>query len=314
MTIERDTGPSARPAAAAALAPNVRGALWMLAAAAAFSGVAVVVKLVGARLDSTEIVFFRILFSLLIILPFAWRRGLAVFRTDRPGLHLLRAFLGFLAMSCMFFAVTHMPLADAVAITFSKPLFVIVLAVIFLGEAVRWRRWTATAVGFAGVLIMLRPNAGTEVVPAVVAVAGAAFIAAVVILVKKLSERDPPLTLMLNTFLIQLVFAAVPAALVWQTPTAAELGWLALGGGCAVLGQLCLIQSCRVGEASAVAPFDYARLIFAGGFGVFLFGEALDVWTVVGAAVIVASTLYIARREARLGRAVPPDAAALGRT
>lgn len=285
-----------------ALPGNVRGALWILVASVLFSAMSAMVKTVGARLDSFEIAFFRCAFGLAVILPFMLRAGPEVFRTRRPILHLVRALLGVTAMFCGFYAVTHLPLADATAISFAKPLFMIVLAVLFLGEAVRWRRWTATAVGFVGVLIMIRPGEHGLDLAMLAALFGTLCVAVVVVMIKKLSETEAPLTILFSFGVISTVIAAIPAALVWQTPTLDELVLLVLIGALGAAGQSCGIRGFRSGEATAVVPFDYSRLLFAGLFGYLLFGDVPTPHTLVGAGLIVASTLYIARREATLGK------------
>src|SRR3546814_16470131 len=135
------------------------------------------VKLVGARLDSLEIGFFRCAFGLATVLPFMLRGGTAAFRTERPMLHLFRGLLGTTAMFCSFYALTHLPLADATAIGFANTLFMIVLAVLFLGKTVRWRRWTATIVGFAGVLVMVGPGGHGVDLPVLAALFGTLCVA-----------------------------------------------------------------------------------------------------------------------------------------
>ena len=125
---------------------NARGALWMLGAVTAFAIMDALIKWVGQTLDPFQIAFFRCVFGGLFILPFALRNGPAALRTRRWGGHLARALIGYTAMVLGFYAVTHLPLADATALSFTRPLFMIVLAVLFLGEAVRWRRWSAAGV------------------------------------------------------------------------------------------------------------------------------------------------------------------------
>ncbi len=293
------------------LPANVRGALWMLAAAGGFSCMAAIAKLMGARLDSFQITFFRCAVALVFLLPFAMASGfVATMRTKQLGLHLTRSFIGVAAMFCGFYAFTQLPLADAVAFSFTKPLFVILLAVPLLGEIIRWRRWTATAIGFAGVVIMMRPGQQGFDPAAFAAIGGAACVAIAVVCVKKLSAEEKVLTMMLYFGFISTAVSAVAASFVWITPTAEEFALLCVMGVLGALGQICIINAYRTGEATAVAPFDYARLLFAGSFGILFFLEVPDIWTLSGAAVIIASTLYIAQREARLGKTKDPESVA----
>ena len=120
-----------------------------------FSAMTMVVKLLGGSFDSFQLAFFRALFGLFVILPFFFRYGLGLVRTRRLGLHLTRSICGAFAMLCGFYAITHLPLADAVSISYARALFLIPLAVLFLGEVVRLRRWSATALGFVGVIVMM---------------------------------------------------------------------------------------------------------------------------------------------------------------
>lgn len=285
---------------------NLRGALWIVFASILYTVMSAMVKTVGARLDSFEIGFFRCAFGLLAMLPFLLRAGRGTLRTERPFMHLFRGLLGTTAMFCGFYAVTHLPLADATAIGFASSLFMIVLAVLFLGETVRWRRWTATVVGFLGVLVMVGPG-GHGLDPAVAAALfGTLCVATVSVVIKKLSATESQLSILLSFGIVSTAASAVPAALVWQTPTAEEWVLLLLIGGVGTLAQSFGIRGFREGEATAVAPFDYTRLLFAGLLGYAVFGDVPTVQTLMGAALIVGSTLYIARREAALGRRPSP--------
>lgn len=279
---------------------NLRGALWIVGATAVYSVQGLLVKLLGQRLSPFEVAFFRCLFGLLVLVPFlAGTRSYRI--SGAPGMHLLRALVGVSGMLCGFYAITYLPLATATAITFTKPLFLIVLAVLFLGEVVRWRRWTATAVGFLGVLIVARPGSEVFSPTMLIALLGSFLIADVAVLVKKLSATDRNVTIMFYFAVITTVIAAVPAYFVWQMPLGIEWPLLIFVGVAASLGQYCTLRALRIAEATAVMPFDYTRLLFAGAFGYFFFGEVPDGWTLLGIAVLVGSTLYIAQREMRLG-------------
>jgi drug/metabolite transporter (DMT)-like permease len=245
----------------AGLSPNLQGAAWMVAAATVFSINGVLVKeLAGGGMSFWQIAFARAFFALIALLPFLLRDGAAAFRTDYPLTHLARALCGAGAMTAGFYALSELPLALVTAIGFTSPLFSIVLSVLVLREVVRWRRWSATAVGFLGMLVMVRPGAGT----------------------------------------------LEPALYHWQDPTLEQ--WLLLVGVgvVGVAAQAMIVNAYRTGEISFVAPFDYSRLIGAGLLGFLFFAEVPDLYTLVGAAVIIGSSLYIARREAQLGRPSPP--------
>lgn len=291
-----------QPLARLALLPvNVRGALWVLCAAVLFTAMGTLVKLLAAHFDSFQLAFFRALFGLLAVVPFMWRLGLAGLGSRRLPLHLARGVTGAATMLCGFYALTHLSYADAVSFSYARTLFLIPLAVLFLAEVVRVRRWAATAAGFAGVVVMLRPGGELELAT-LVALLGAFLAAVTTVMIKKLAETERPELLIFYFGVISTLATVGPAVAVWKQPSLAELAVMLLTGACGAGGQYCMIRGYRIGEATAVIPFDYSRLLFAGVIGVILFAEYPDAWTLTGAAVIVASTLYIALREARLGK------------
>ncbi len=279
------------------LSLNARGAIMVSIGGLTLVIMSSMVKTVGQSLHSFEIVFFRCLIGFLLVLPILMRRGsLASARTGRFGLHLVRSLFGMSAMFCGFYAFTNMPLADATALLFSRPLFMIVLAAVLLGEAVGWRRGLATMIGFTGILIMTRPfGEGFEPV-ALVAAAGALLAGCVVVCIKKLSRTEPVITIMFYYTFWTTVLSAIPAALVWQTPTMHETFLLLAIGILGVLGQTAMTHGFKMGEASFVVPLDYLRLVYATLFGLALFGEIPTLISVIGALTIVASSLYILRR------------------
>jgi len=283
----------------ARLSANHRGALWMIAASLGFTVNSALVKtLTVSGLEVFQIAFARALFSFALLVPFLLRAGPRALSTKHPWLHGIRAFCGAAAMVCGFYAVGRLQLADFTALTFTQPLFVTLLAVILLGEVVRWRRWLATAVGFLGVLIMVRPGASAFDPAALVALVSVSGIAIAVCLVKRLPEGESHATMLAYFCLMSLAITVLPALLLWTPPTAFQWLLLAGVGGLGVASQAMIIRAYRSGEASFVAPFDYLKLILAGLIGFLVFDELPGPWTLLGAAVIVCAALYIARREA----------------
>lgn len=288
---------------------NIRGSIWVTLAALTFTLMAGVIKTLGARLDSFEISFFRCLFALIVTFPFALREGPAAFRTQHLGLHLARAGVGVLAMFCGYYGITKLPLADVTTIGFTRALFMIPLAVLFLGEKVHLARWTATAAGFIGVLVMLRPGGEGPVFAVLVALAAAAFTAGGIVLIKKLSETEHPVTILVFYNFATTLVSFPTIFPVWTAPTLRELVLLGVVAALAGIGQFCTIRGYADSEASAVVAFGYSRMIFALGIGFLIWGEIPDLWSLGGAAIIVASTLFIGLREARrktLREAAPP--------
>lgn len=284
------------------LPPNLRGALWLVFAGFVLISLNSIVKTMGSRLPAAELLFFRGAFGIVFLMPLVLWRGWRSVATRYPWMHLLRTCFGTASMFAVFYSVTHMPLADATAILFSSPLFATVFAAAILRERVGWRRATATLVGFAGILVMMRPG-GTAFDPvALVAVTGALLTGALAIIIRRLSGKDSPYVIIFWFTTVGSLMALPFALAVWVPPLASDWPLLVLIGFLGLIGQAAFTFAFSTGESSAVAPFDYVRLIFAGLFGYLFFAELPDGWSLFGAAIIMTSTFYIMRREARLAR------------
>lgn len=283
---------------------NKRGAIWMIAASLCFAVTIVLVKRLGSEFASPEIAFIRSLFGLAFVAPFVARQGLGAFRTKSPGLHLMRILFVVVGMNLSFYAATHLPIATASALSFTRPLFMIVLGVLVLGEIVRWRRGVATIVGFAGVIIMLGPSDFGISWPALAALGAAAAAACSVSVVRRQAAVDGPGTVMAWFSVGAAVLCLFPALPVWETPQTLEQWMLLAGVGIASsLGQYLMIHAYIHGEATVLNPIDYSQIIMTAIMGYFVFSEIPSLWTWAGAAIIVASTLYILFREQALARA-----------
>ena len=254
------------------------------------------------RTGVLQILFFRFFFGLLFLAPLFLRSGYVELGTRRFGLHALNGFFQVTATACTFVGLSLIQIAEVTALTFTAPLFVTAGAALFLGETVRRRRWAATAVGFAGALIVLRPGAQAVSLPALVVLVGSAFIAGGILATKSLSRTEPPDTIALYLTLLMTAMSLPAALAVWTAPSAEILGWLAGTGLAGSLGLMAMARAYRAADASAVMPYRYVSLLFVAEFGYFLFGEQPDIETWVGAAVIVSAALYTARRETRLAR------------
>jgi drug/metabolite transporter (DMT)-like permease len=224
------------------------------------------------------------------------------FRTTHFYGHFLRGALGVAGMVAGFYATTRLALTDSTAISFTAPLFMIVTAIFLLGERVRWRRGLATLAGFIGVLVMVRPDSGTLDLAAVVGLLAALLAALSTTLIKRLSSTEEALTILVYFGLFSSILTAVPAYFVWRPLTGDALALLGLVGILGAVGQFCQVRAYAAGELMAIAPIDYSRLIFAGIMGFLLFAELPDRYSLVGATIIVGSTLYIAYRETHLSR------------
>jgi drug/metabolite transporter (DMT)-like permease len=269
---------------------------------------AMVKELSRAGMHGLEITFFRALFGFVALFPFLAVAGKAGFKTRHLSKHVWRGVLGSISVFCAYLGIGKLALANYTALSFTKPLFAVILAFFIIGEQVRWRRWAATIIGFLGVLVMIRPGADTFSPWAFLALGDAFSIAFLITIVKKLPETETELVMMFYYGIIAILISLPFALWFWRWPTPIE--WLMLVGigFIGALSQYLWILAFRAGEASAVAPFDYLRLLFAGMIGVLLFSEYPDFWTIGGAVIVIASTVYIAQREARLKRAGDKEA------
>jgi len=283
---------------------NVRGALWMLLAGLFLTVMVTLIKLLGQRLPVAEIVLLRQIVMGAIIAPTILRGLPGSLATKFPHLHAVRVICAAVAMLAGFTAVVHLPLADATAIAFSKTFFITVFAILFLGETVGRHRWSATLIGFLGVVVILRPGTAGIDLYAGLAVVSAAGAAVVMTVIRKLSQQERPVTIL--TY--QVVFVGLimlPIALyAWVPPTLSELGILVVVGIVSWAGQMCNIRAFRAGEASAIAALDYVRLLYATLIGFLVFGDLPELATYAGAALIIAGSLYTMWRETVLGREV----------
>jgi drug/metabolite transporter (DMT)-like permease len=286
------------------LAPNSKGAILMTLSGLSYSVIAAQVKALSqGGMHGFEITFFRALIGFLGLIPFLAVAGSRGFRTRHLSKHVWRGVLGSISVFCAYIGIGKLALANYTALSFTKPLFAVILAFFVLREQVRWRRWAATLIGFLGVLVMIRPGADTFSPWAFLALGDAFSIALLITIVKRLPETETELVMMFYYGVIAILISLPFALLTWRWPTLFE--WLLLTGIGLIgaLSQYLWILAFRAGEASAVAPFDYLRLLFAAAIGIALFSEYPDLWTIGGAVIVIASTVYIAQREARLKHA-----------
>jgi drug/metabolite transporter (DMT)-like permease len=290
----------------AALPPVGRGALWMVFAAFGFASSSGMIRHLSSQLHVFEIAFFRSLFGLLYMLPWVLRHGVAVLHTERIGLHGLRAIFGVVAMISWFTALSRLPLADAMALSFTTPIFTTILAGMFLGEIVRTQRRLAVAIGFVGTLIIVRPGATAFDPWNLIALLSSASFASAAIAIKRLARTEHPNAIMTYMTLFITPLAAIPAAFVWQWPLLDQLGWLAAIGAGTTVGHMGLTRAYAVADATAVQPFLYVQLPLVATIGYVAFAQKPTIYTWIGAAIIVCACLFIAHREARGGRPRDP--------
>ncbi|MFM2043429.1 MAG: hypothetical protein RLY86_2005 [Pseudomonadota bacterium] len=282
------------------------GILLAVASFGFFSGMDVLVKLLSARYAVPQIIFFNCIFSLMPILVYAAATGGIIdnVRTRRFGMHLLRSCIGVVGGISAFYAYSRMPLADAYALAFAAPLFITALSVPILKEQVGWRRWSAVGVGFIGVLVMLRPGAGVIDIGAFAALGGALCYSINMLIARGMRGTEKPVSFAFYSTIISLGANGVLTAFVWVPPTLPDIGMHAAAGlisGCSVIA---LLTAFRLAPAAVVAPFQYTQMLWGVLAGYLIWGVVPDVWLGVGAAIVIASGLYILYRETVLGRGV----------
>ena len=290
----------------------VRAAWLMLGSTFAFGLMAVAIRLATEHVPTQEVAFFRNAFGLLALLPMLLRPGRAPLRTRQLPHYLLRSAIGLCSMLCAFWALGHLPLGQAVSLSYSTPLFVTIAAVLWLGEVVRVRRWAAVVIGFVGVLIIVRPGTAGFSAGSLVAVAAAVLGSLVAIQIKQLTRVDSADTVVFYTYVFWVPLSLVPALFVWVWPSGIAWLWLAATGVMGTVGQLLWTRALRLGEVLALTPISFTQLPLVTLFGWWLFDETLDRWTVIGALIILSSNAYIAHREAVLARRAASRAATAG--
>jgi drug/metabolite transporter (DMT)-like permease len=299
--------PGRYTAAYARLPRNARGALWMLASSISFTVMTMLIKYLGSDYSPMLQTFYRQAAGLLVMLPVILPNPREVFRTTRPGILMFRSGAGIVSMILGFYAYQKLPLADANALSFTRTLWLVPLAAFVLKETIGPRRVSATIVGFLGALLMLQPQAqGKLGWPAVAALASALLLAFTVTGMKVMTRDHSTRTLMAWSAALGFLLS-IPAALFsWRWPTLPDLALLAGMGVLGTITQVCYINGMSEGDAAAMAPIDYTRLVFAAILGYALFQDIPNTMTMLGACIVMASTLYITLRDSRLGKPEPP--------
>jgi drug/metabolite transporter (DMT)-like permease len=290
------------PAPALPVATPLRAALLMLGSTLAFGLMAIAIRYATRYVPTQEVAFFRNAFGLLALLPMLIRPGSAPLKTQQLPRYFLRSAIGLASMLCAFWAIGHLPISQAISLSYSTPLFVTIAAVLWLGETVRMRRWAAVIIGFIGVLIIVRPGSTSFTPGTLVAVGAAVLSSLVAIQIKQLTRVDSADTVVFYTYVFWVPLSLVPALFVWVWPTGLAWVWLVATGVLGTLGQLLWTRALRLGEVSALTPISFMQLPLVSLLGWLLFNEALDRWTVIGAGIILGANAYIAHREATLAR------------
>jgi drug/metabolite transporter (DMT)-like permease len=274
----------------------------MLASAVTFTVMTMLIKFLGDDYSPALQTFYRQAAGLVVLLPVILPKPRRVFRTTRPGILLFRSGAGTVGMILAFYAYQKLPLADANALSFTRTLWLVPLAAFALKEHIGPRRVAATVVGFLGALLMLQPQAqGNAGLPAAAALASSLLFAFTVTGMKFMTRDHSTLTLMAWSAVLGFVLAIPPALFSWKWPGLRDLVLLCGMGVLGTITQACYINGMAEGDAAVMAPIDYTRLVFAVILGYALFSDIPNTMTMLGAGIVMASTIYITLRESRLG-------------
>lgn len=295
--------PLARPAHRFAPSSLVAGMLWVTIAMALFAGLAAASRIaIEMGYDPLQVVFLRNASALLLMLPMLGWRGTSLLQSRAIGLYGIRVLISLVSMTAWFYALSLIPMGEITAIGFLSPIFGTLGAILFLGEKVRLRRWSAIIVGFIGAMVMLRPGHAPLGLGQFLALVSALSGGLIAVLLKRLTTADDPEKIVFITTAMMTPMSLVPALFVWRWPALDLLPVLAVIAVTGVLGHIALMRGFRAIDASLVLAFEFSRLPFVVGIGYVMFGELIDTWTWVGAALVMASAAYITHREAKVRR------------
>jgi drug/metabolite transporter (DMT)-like permease len=275
------------------------GAAWMVGAALAFSGLLVSVRALAASYPAVELVFVRSLVGILLIAPIVTRHGFGALKTRRLPLHALRAAFAAVAMVLLYYALIRIPVADMTALTFLIPLFTTIAVGTILKERVDAPRWLATAAGFCGALVIVRPGFAAIDLAVGLALLSSVAYAGAWTTIKFLTRTESAAVTVFYLNALALPLLLLPTIVVGAWPAVADLPVLAIMAFCGWAAHFCQARSFAAADASAVMPFDFLRLPFAALLAWLAFGEVSDAWTWIGAVIIFGSGWFIARHEAR---------------
>ena len=270
--------------------PAIRAAAWMSGALASFMAMAISGRELSSELTTFQILFFRSVVGLVVVMALLQRTGWARVRTHAFGTHLVRNLAHFGGQYGWFTGLALIPLTEVFAIEFTMPIWTAILATLILGERMNRMRVLAVALGFVGILVMLRPGVAS-VSPGALAVLAAAFAYAFShTLTKRLSGTDAPITILFYMTTIQLPLGLIPALPGWVWPSAGMWPWVVIVATTALSAHYCLTRAFQLADASVVAPLDFLRLPLIALVGLVFYGEPLNPWVMVGAVIVFAAT------------------------
>ena len=277
----------------------LQAALWMGAAVASFSFMAVAVRELLRHMGAFEILFLRTLVTMLLVLAVLPRSGIATLRTRLFRFHLARALMHLGGQYCWMYAIGALTLAMVFAIEFTMPVWVALLAAMFLGERLNRGRIVMLALGLAGITIIVRPDLGGLHPAALLMLLGSMLYAGNMIMTKRLSATDSPVAVLFWMSATQLPLTFATALPQWVTPAPVDLLWALVIGSGSFIAHYSMTRAMKIGDATLVVPIDFLRLPLIAFIGAAFYNEPLELATFVGAAVIFAGSYYSLARETR---------------
>lgn len=256
-----------------------------------FAGMGVGIRFLGDEVPNEVLVFFRNILGLGLLAPWLFRDGLPGLRTQVPHLHLLRGGAGLAAMYCFYYAIMRLPLAEAMVLLLGAPLYIPLIGLLWLKEPVPARVWLGVALGFGGVLVMMRPGLAGISTPVALALLGGFFAAIVQVTIRRLSRTEPTLRTVFYFAFTGTLLSALPLAWAWSTPSPHALVGLLAVAVCSTLGQVCLTQGLSMASVARLGIFSYFSVIFAAAFGWLLWQEPITHWQVAGSLLILLAGL-----------------------
>lgn len=280
-----------------ALKTYLTGISWFLLSLVSSSANDVMSKYLGTRLHSFEVAFFRFFFSSIVLLPFVVYYGKNTLKTSRPFVHILRGLLLFFGMTSWTYGLTIAPVTTATVVSFSIPLFTLILAVFFLNENIIWQRWVVTVVGFIGLVITLKPHAEDFNPEILYFVLAAISFAMLDIINKKFVIKESMISMLFYSAIVTTVVSLPVASQYWLTPSSFELALLFVLGSSGSLILFFLLKAFSMVDATATAPYRYLELVISAIAAYFIFNEFPDKSTLHGAIIIIPATLFIIYSE-----------------
>jgi len=271
---------------------------WMILWSLCFSSVMTFAKKIDPEISGATLIFFRLLIGLIFAMPLFASQGMrSVFKTNFMATHILRAIIVACSMGCTYYAYRNLPLAEAASIGQTGPLFTNLLAVIILSEKMTLPKWLAMAVGYVGVLFIVKPGQADFNIALLSALAANLFAGIAIIMAKKLSSTDNSQTILFYGTAGTLVLTSIQALFSWQMPSNVDFIYLIFIGATGMFSQYCYLQALKYAPASFVTPFEYSRLCVTIPMGFVVFGEIPDLYSLLGSLIIVGSIVFLVRNQ-----------------